>query len=192
MSHAAHYTGEHLTLTEFDAIPEDNTYRYEVDHGVLQVNARPIPAHQRAAFRLLEQLNTQLPDGVEALPEIDLVLGTDPLSVRIPDVFVGTDQLRDERRAAADEAVLVVEIVSPGSFREDFLIKPRRYAAAGIPHLWVISIEPQITLAPYRLIGDNPHYYPEEPLTGVAELSEPWPLRLDLDALVGPRKGNTP
>lgn len=191
MSHALH-SGQSMTLAEFDSLPEDNSHRYEVDHGVLLVNARPVPSHQRAANRLVAQLNTQLPVGMEAVTEIDLVLETDPLSVRIPDVFVGPDQLRDEQRARADEAALVVEIVSPGSVREDFMIKPHRYAAAAIPHLWVVSLDPQVTLAPYRLLPDNPHYYQEEPLTGVAELTEPWPLRIDLDALVGPRLQQQP
>src|SRR3954447_8429551 len=112
MTAAAHHTGEPMTLDEFLALPVDNTYRYELADGELHVNARPVQPHLRAAGRLVHQLNQQLPGGLEAFAEPDVVVKPDALKgrVRIPDVVVTSSQWRDERRLAVDEVLLAVEI----------------------------------------------------------------------------------
>ena len=187
---AAHRTGEAMTLDAFLALPVDNAYRYELADGELHVNARPIQPHVRAAHRLVNQLNQQLPPGLEAFAEPDVVVNPDRLKgrVRIPDVVVTPSQWRDERRLAADEVLLAVEVISPGSWREDLMVKPLEYAEAGIPHLWIISVtEGPITLAPYRLVDGIRHYQQFKPLTGTADLDVPWPVTIDLDSLTAPR-----
>jgi Uma2 family endonuclease len=45
---------------------------------------------------------------------------------------------------------LVVEVLSPGTAVRDRGIKMRRYAAAGIPHYWLIDLDAP-ALQPYRL-----------------------------------------
>jgi Uma2 family endonuclease len=190
MTAATHHTGEPMTLDEFLALPVDNTYRYELADGELHVNARPIQPHLRAGHRLVQQLNDQLPRGLEAFTEPDVVVKPDHAKgrVRIPDVVVTPSQWRDERRLAVDEVLLAVEIISPGSWREDLIVKPVEYAEAGIPHLWIISLtDGPVTLAPYRLVEDDRHYQQHRPLTGAVELAAPWPLTLDLDSLTAPR-----
>ena len=107
---------------------------------------------------------------------------------RIPDVVVTASEWRDERRLAVDEVLLAVEIVSPGSWREDLIVKPVEYAEAGIPHLWIISLaDGPVTLASYQLVEGDRHYRQQRPLTGVVDIALPWPLSLDLDALTAPR-----
>jgi Uma2 family endonuclease len=190
MTAAAHHTGEPMALDEFLALPVDNTYRYELADGELHVNARPIQPHLRAAHRLVHQLNQQLPGGLEAFAEPDVVVNPDQLKgrVRIPDAVVTASQWRDERRLAVDEVLLAVEIISPGSWREDLIVKPVEYAEAGIPHLWIIGLtDGPITLAPYELVENDRHYRQHRPLNGVVDIDAPWPLTLDLDSLTAPR-----
>ncbi|QUQ64790.1 Uma2 family endonuclease [Kutzneria sp. CA-103260] len=190
MTAAAHHTGEPMTLDQFLALSVDNAYRYELADGELHVNARPIQPHLRAAHRLVSQLNEQLPGELEAFAEPDVVLKPHQHKgrVRIPDVVVTRSEWRDERRLAADEVLLAVEIVSPGSWREDLLVKPFEYAEAGIPHLWVVSVtDGPVTLAPYALIAESRRYQQFEPVTGTASIEVPWPLAIELDALTARR-----
>lgn len=190
MTAAAHHTGEPMTLDQFFALPVDNTFRYELADGELHVNARPVQHHLRAAHRLVQQLNQCLPGGLEAFAEPDVVVKPDQAKgrVRIPDVVVTLSEWRDERRLAVDEVLLAVEIISPGSWREDLIVKPVEYAEAGIQHLWIISLtDGPVTLAPYRLVEGDRYYRQYRPLTGVVDLDVPWPLTLDLDFLTAPR-----
>ncbi len=86
----------------------------------------------------------------------------------------------------ASEVVLAVEVVSLGSERTDRTIERDEYADAGIPHHRVVDIgEP----------GDRPpltaHHLAGEfgradggAATGVFAATAPFPVRVDLDALV--------
>jgi Uma2 family endonuclease len=58
--------GRPISVQEFDALPIDTSHRYEIENGLLLVNARPAPPHSRAVVRLVGQLNAQLPAGWEA------------------------------------------------------------------------------------------------------------------------------
>ena len=53
---------------------------------------------------------------------------------------------------------LAVEIVSPSSVKMDRLLKPERYAAAGIPSYWRIepgSNDTELAIVVYELDGDK-------------------------------------
>jgi Uma2 family endonuclease len=85
-------------------------------------------------------------------------------------------------RFTAEEVLLAVEIISPGSKQTDTLVKPVEYAKAGIPHYWVIDLDDPLSLATYHLAGD--FGYQEAPaVTGMFETSEPFSLRVDLATL---------
>ena len=86
----------------------------------------------------------------------------------------------------ASEVVLAVEIVSPGSERTDHTVKHLEYADAGIPHYWIVDLgEPgdRVTLTAHHLAGEF-GYADAGPVDGVFAATEPFPVRIDLDALV--------
>lgn len=56
-----HDPGSLMTFDGWTALPEDNTYRYELQEGVLLVSPRAARRHQLAAQRLSRQLDGQLP-----------------------------------------------------------------------------------------------------------------------------------
>jgi Uma2 family endonuclease len=170
-----------LTLAEFTALPEDNSRRYELEEGVLVVTPRPAKLHQRVIYKLVPLLNEQLPHEWEAFGEVDVIVDShEPATVRIPDVVVARSD--DNQLAKAAEVLLAVEVISPGSRRRDTKVKPMEYAEAGIPHYWVIDLEPPISLRVFHLAGT---YYQEAPdVTGRFSTTEPFALSFDLNELV--------
>jgi len=175
-----------LTVEEFAALPEDNSRRYELEEGVLIVSPRPAQPHQRIIKRLVTALDDQLPREWEAQGEVEVIVDDRGLgTVRVPDVIV--THADDERaQVPAADVLLAVEIISPGSRRRDTVVKPVEYAEAGIPHYWVIDLEPPASLAVFHLAGD--FGYQESPaVTGTFVTAEPFPLRVDLAALTARR-----
>lgn len=179
-----------LTADEFAALPEDTGARYELQEGNIVMSPRPQPDHQLCIRRLSARLAEQLPDGFEVLPEVDVDLGLvaprRPGFVRAPDLVVVTCEALLRVRAdggliRASEVRLVIEIVSPGSGRTDTVIKHGEYADAGIGHYWIVGIEDRVTLTACHLAGE--FGYVDQTMTGVVRLEEPFPTRLDLDAV---------
>lgn len=74
--------------------------------------------------------------------------------------------------------VLVVEILSPTTWRRDLGVKRDAYAEAGVGHYWVVApAVPSVTV--YRLGADNA-YTEVSHVEGsrVARLTEPFPVEL--------------
>ncbi|HEU5265671.1 MAG TPA: Uma2 family endonuclease, partial [Jatrophihabitans sp.] len=82
----------------------------------------------------------------------------------------------------ARDVVVVVEIVSPGSRRMDTVVKRGEYADAGIPHYWIIDLEPPVSLLACRLAGAFGYQDPGE-VVNVYETAEPFAIRIDLASL---------
>ena len=103
----------------------------------------------------------------------------------IPDVLVTTFEAARRRSGGftADEVVLVVEIVSPGSQSMDRVLKPALYAKAGIPHFWLIETDGDITVHTYRLDVDAKVYEPSGSFTDVIDTDGPWRLEIPVAAL---------
>ncbi|MBI3892405.1 MAG: Uma2 family endonuclease [Candidatus Wallbacteria bacterium] len=83
-----------------------------------------------------------------------------------PDVlFVRADRVealfgREGVQGAPD---LVIEILSPGTERKDFLQKRRIYAKAGIPEYWIVDPEERSIVV---LTLEASHYEDAEPVSG--------------------------
>ena len=184
-----------LTVADYLALPEDAEVRHELQEGILVMSPRPVPDHQLCLQRLIVRLTGQCPPDSEVVPDVDvdlqLVPPNRPATVRAPDLaVVHRSALERVRREGgllrAAEVVLAVEIISPGSRRLDTIIKRSEYADAAIPHYWVVDLgEPdeRITLTAHHLAGEF-GYADAGPVSGVFTTTEPFPVRVDLDALV--------
>jgi Uma2 family endonuclease len=85
-------------------------------------------------------------------------------------------------RFTADQVLVAIEVISPGSRGTDTLVKPVEYADAGISHYWVIDLDEPLSLTAYRLAGA--FGYQEAPaVTKRFTTSEPFPLDIDLTTL---------
>lgn len=186
MTAAVEFPDHLLSLEEFIGLPEDNSHRYELQEGVLIVSPRANSLHQRVQRRLMDVLNGQLPPEWEAVADVEIVtIPGYPANVRVPDVVVVREDLVSAAvpRFAAEDVLLAVEIISPGSSQTDTVLKPVEYAKAGIPHYWVIDLDEPLSLAVHQLAGD--FGYQEAPtVTGTLATAEPFPLRVDVPELV--------
>lgn len=185
----AHLPRGLLSLEQWDALELDPTRRWELSEGTLIMSPRPHPRHQRIAVRLIRLLQDHLPEGFDAVPEIEVTTSASfPPSVRDPDVLVVRDHVFEQRsaRVPAADVVLVVEIVSPGSRGTDHVMKLHEYAKAGIENYWIIDPDAPTDdrFLAYRLDGEI--YRRVTALDGVrVRVNEPTTMEFDLDQLTG-------
>lgn len=182
-----------LTAAEYAELGEDEPLRrIELLEGNLVMSPNPTPRHMLASGSLYRQIADQLPPDLVAIYEVDLdlqlVAPDEPGTVRAPDLVVlsraEVDRaVREGGLLRASGAVLVVEIISPGSRRTDTLIKRAEYADAGIPHYWILELEPQVSLRALRLVPGS-GYDDDGAVTGTFVAAAPWPVRLDVAAPV--------
>ncbi|WP_330184857.1 Uma2 family endonuclease [Nocardia sp. NBC_01503] len=181
-----------ISVEEFDALPVDNSLIYEIENGLLLVNARPAPPHSRAIVRLAAQINAQLPAEWEALPELEAELPVGDSQRRVPDLVIAPDEVDEQTRVRSDQIALAIEIASSGeSALRDYSMKSSEYAANGIAHYWVIDlldVEHAAVGLTIFVLGDNGRYTIQPRVTGTVRVDEPFPLVIDLDALSTKRK----
>jgi Uma2 family endonuclease len=90
---------------------------------------------------------------------------------------------RHEHPARAADVVLAVEVLSPGSRRLDRVLKRAEYADAGIPHHWIVDLDEPASLIACHLAGEF-GYVEDGAVTGVFRTTEPFPVEINLDALL--------
>lgn len=134
----------------------DNGKIYEVIDGVLYMTPAPGWFHQTAVAALVALIRNFIRPrklGKVVTAPIGVVL--DEANGVEPDVvFVSTARLSIiSERGVEGAPDLVVEVLSPSTAARDRGIKMRRYAAAGVPHYWIVDPVNQ-TLEAYRL-GTN-------------------------------------
>lgn len=178
-------------MADYEALPEDEQYRWELLEGNLVMAPKPTPGHQMAMGSLYEELKHQLPPDVVVIQDVDVDLQLAPPegpgTVRAPDLVV-VDRAEYDRADAeggilrASGVRLVVEIVSPGSKRTDRIIKHAEYADAGIGHYWIVDLEPPISLVAHHLSGEL-GYVADTEATETFTTTEPYPLTIELDKL---------
>ncbi|GGO82072.1 Uma2 family endonuclease [Nonomuraea cavernae] len=138
-----------VTAEEYEALPEEIARAIEIVDGYVVFCAAPTPDHQTAGRRLTNLLeryaDAAMREGHPCLSvnnDVNLRLRDLPLLNRRPDVVLYRclDRERGER-LRAEHALLVVEIVSPGSETQDTTDKLGEYAKAGIPHYWIVRLD---------------------------------------------------
>ncbi|MGK8555243.1 Uma2 family endonuclease [Nocardia gipuzkoensis] len=127
------------TAPDLDHMPEDGL-RYEVLNGQLVVNAVPTPRHQWLIGSLGRALDAVLPPNRLVLAGVGVLIGDDE---PVPDLVVLTDSIElDAPGIPARQVELVVEVVSSSTTKQDRMVKPAIYAAAGIPNYWRLEPNP--------------------------------------------------
>jgi Uma2 family endonuclease len=125
----------------------------------------------------------------------DLVVSFD-LSMQIdrrneprPDVVVIRPDHVDRSPVPVQDAILVVEVISPDSTLRDMRDKAEVYAAAGIATYWVIDpLHEHITLTEMLLATDGT-YEVGVRTSEMFTTDRPWHITLDLPALTKRRTG---
>jgi len=149
------------------------------------------PRHMVAVARLYDAVKHHVPPNLRVVPDVDLDLqlapADQPGTARRPDLVVVEREEFDRVTETggllrAAHTVLVVEVVSPGSKRTDNLVKRGEYADGGIPYYWIIDPEAPISLVACHLAGSF-GYQDSGEATGVFSSTQPFEVRIDLDAL---------
>ena len=138
----------------------DDAPRVELSDGVVSVVPSPSGAHQKINWRLVAWLDRHLPAGYE--PQLAVGVVVDHRRTLEPDALVLHGPVDLEHHFYdAEQVVIAIEIVSPGTRKRDRLQKPSLYAAAGVPHYWRIEQDPVHVYAydlvdgVYQLVADS-------------------------------------
>lgn len=125
-----------FTVSDLEAMPDDGR-RYELIGGAIVTTPALEPIHQRVEFGLARRIEDACPPGYEVfVSPIDFDL---PGGQRVePDIIVVPDASVGEKRLSGS-ALLVVEIVSPGSAVNDRVTKRDVYALAAVPAYWIVD-----------------------------------------------------
>ncbi len=170
-----HAVSNAFTIEDLEALPDDGN-RHELIGGAIVTTPAPEPVHQRILRKLARLVEEGCSKGYEVFfAPIDFDLSEDqrmePDLIVVPDASVGQKRL-------TGPALLVVEIVSPGTRTNDMVTKRAVYAEAGVPAYWIVDPSSGHLLA-LRLDEERHEYEPYADTTGHASLD--WPLRVSLD-----------
>ena len=163
------------TVEDVLSLPDDAP-RVEISDGVLHVVPSPTGGHQKINWRLVTWLERNLPGGFE--PQLAVGVVTGYRNTLEPDaVILHSPVDLGHHFFEADQVVVSIEIVSPGTKRRDRFEKPALYAAAGIPHYWRIEQNPVHVFA-YDLVDGK--YVPAADSDKELVLASPFEVRLPI------------
>ena len=115
----------------------------KVVHGHVIVCESPTPQHQQVARRLANTFDAARSKEpcTRVQMETDVVLWHVPTyTFRRPDVVVYRGKEDRNAKPEASDVLLMVEVSSPSTEREDLVDKMAQYAAAGIPAYLVVRM----------------------------------------------------
>jgi Uma2 family endonuclease len=181
-----------LTIAEYSELGETESGYTELQEGRLLMSPSPIPDHNLVSMRLAFQLDGQLPGHVQVIQDIDVNLELAPAEQpgfsRRPDLVIVSAEAVKRVRAEggmlrASDVEVIIEIVSPGSRRTDYILKHGEYADAGIGHYWIVDITEPGSLIACHLAGEL-GYQNAPDVTGTFTADEPFDLRVQVDQLL--------
>jgi len=128
-----------MSLQEYLDLPQSTSWgdcpKVEWSKGVA-IMIRPLPRHGLAQSALTHQLLLAVPDAL-VLPELVLQMGDD---YRVPDLMI-LSEVDPDVEFYTGVPLVVIEIVSPSTWRNDLLDKSDEYAQWGIPQYWIVDPE---------------------------------------------------
>lgn len=160
-------------------LPEDGN-RYEVVYGEPLVTPAPRLQHQELVRRLLVALSRYLeanPVAHALASPADISWGPDVLVQ--PDVFVmPLEEARTLTWSRVRTLLLVAEVLSPSTARNDRFLKRLRYREAGVPLYWVVDGDER-AVEVWTPADDFPAVERERLMWHPAGAGEPFTLALD-------------
>src|SRR5713226_7085421 len=138
-------TGVRFKAEHIWQAPEDGK-RYEVIDGELYVSPAPAWNHQRVLHTLDFLLTSWIrPLGLGEITQAPTGVVLDPETGVEPDLlYIARERAGIiSQRGVEGPPDLVVEVLSPRTEARDRGIKMTRYAAAGIRHYWIVSVDTQ-------------------------------------------------
>ncbi|MET8160877.1 Uma2 family endonuclease [Sphaerisporangium sp. NPDC005289] len=160
--------------------------RVEIIDGRIVIGEMPTFDHNQVIFRLLMQIMSVVADRDWIIcNDIKVFLGAQIDRYR-PDVTVVPSKPRmwDAENVYGEETLLVVEVVSPSSQKDDHDVKPWNCALAGVPLYLVIDTFRGTARLLSHPGGNGYTHEVAVALGDTLELPEPWSLDLDTAVLL--------
>lgn len=134
----------HLTIAEFEQLPEEEAYRIELVRGRLVREPRPASLHGRLLARMIHLLYELVEAGGHGVVLADpgVVLFRDPDTVRGPDIaFFSSERIPESGYATTfwGPPDLAVEITSPSNRASATQEKVADYLDAGVRVVWIVD-----------------------------------------------------
>jgi Uma2 family endonuclease len=122
-----------ISAEQYDSWSEEQRAGIEIVDGMVVVSPSASKRNNRLARILANALDAAAGPDWNADTDFDVRLQEVPLTNRRPGVIVYRAETIDLTPTRPDHALLVVEVVSPGSETTDRIVKVDQYAKAGIP-----------------------------------------------------------
>ncbi len=182
---------ENMTEAEYRVLSEEISRTIEIVHGHVIRCESPAPRHNGIARRLANALEARRSPADPCLTvetDVDVVLWRVPrFTFRRADVVVYRCIDDPLRRPAAEDTVLVIEVTSPTTAREDLVDKKAQYATAGIPLYLVVVLDDKYDIweiREFHLDAATAGYRLYAVHMSVLELEQPIRLTLPISDLV--------
>lgn len=166
------------TVEDVLALPEDGTHRIELVDGTLLVSPAPSYRHQRVLHRMLVELDTAVPSGMELLPGVNIRVNDRQLL--IPDFVVTTAPGLDALYGEVHDVLLACEIESPSSRIHDRVLKRHLYAEAGVPYYLLVDCADRPAAATLHELRHGEYSPIAESKRGRLELERPFAAKVSL------------
>ncbi|MDQ0812934.1 Uma2 family endonuclease [Streptomyces sp. B3I7] len=174
------------TVDDLFTLPDLPPHTELIDGSLVLVSPQRI-FHTFAMDLLVNGLRRTSPPDLKVCREMTVVL--DRRNSPEPDICVlraDAVKSRSQTRFEAADVLLAVEVVSPDSEARDRDTKPHKYAAAGIPHFWLVEMAGETdhpVVQVYERGGATGTYA----LTGIhhehVKLTAPYDIDIDLTAI---------
>jgi len=125
-----------FTRADYDRLPED--FRVELIDGELLKMASPTIRHQEVSRRAFVRLLALV--GEERVMYGPADFGIDDSNVLVPDLVVFSEErIPDSDAKGIDDALVVMEILSPSTASRARTVKSALYLEAGVAEIWLID-----------------------------------------------------
>lgn len=128
------------TIDYINSLPEDE--RAELIDGVIYNMAPPTVLHQRISNSISFQLNTAIKNNHGECEVFSAPFGVklDDMNYFEPDIALICDKRKLENGKYCEGIPeLIMEIVSPSSGKQDYVLKLNKYINAGVFEYWIID-----------------------------------------------------
>lgn len=172
-----------------DLLPETNGPKVEVLSGSVIVTPHAGYDHQNVELDLAYLLKRAARRaGFWLYHEVNIVSGDD---LFIPDIAVLDAPGGGRTTMTVDRALLLGEIVSPGSRRKDVIDRPREYAAAGVPFFLRVDLRNRVpSMALFELTEGEYRPVAAAAAGGTFQMRQPFAFSVDPADLLDEEAGD--
>ena len=129
------------TLEDYYALPDER--RVELIDGVIYDMASPTFIHQTISFELAKKFSAYIEKNngkcISMISPLDVQLDMDNKTMVQPDVMIICDRSKIKKRVVYGAPDLVVEVLSPSTYKKDRRLKLKKYRAAGVREYWIVD-----------------------------------------------------